>query len=34
VAADSTPNIETVLFADLRLEGLARARNAGAVTNL
>src|SRR5690606_25941648 len=32
VAADSTPNIETVLFADLRLEGLARARNAGAVT--
>jgi len=23
-----------VLFADLRLEGLARARNAGAVTNL
>jgi predicted amidohydrolase/predicted N-acetyltransferase YhbS len=34
VAADSTPNIETVLFADLRLESLARARNAGAVTNL
>jgi predicted amidohydrolase len=34
VAADSTPNIETVLFADLRLESLARARNAGAVQNL
>lgn len=34
VAADSTPNIETVLFADLRLEGLARARNAGTVQNL
>jgi predicted amidohydrolase/predicted N-acetyltransferase YhbS len=34
VAADSTPNIETVLFADLRLEGLARARNAGSVQNL
>ncbi len=34
IAADSTPNIETVLFADLRLESLARARNAGAVTNL
>jgi predicted amidohydrolase/GNAT superfamily N-acetyltransferase len=34
IAADSTPNIETVLFADLRLENLARARNSGAVTNL
>ena len=34
IAADSTPNIETVLFADLRLESVARARNAGAVTNL
>ncbi|WP_333677236.1 bifunctional GNAT family N-acetyltransferase/carbon-nitrogen hydrolase family protein [Dyella sp.] len=34
VAADSTPNIETVLFADLRLESLARARNAGTVQNL
>ncbi|WP_049622892.1 bifunctional GNAT family N-acetyltransferase/carbon-nitrogen hydrolase family protein [Frateuria defendens] len=34
VAADSTPNIETVLFADLRLDNLARARNAGAVQNL
>ncbi len=34
IAADSTPNIETVLFADLRLESLAQARNAGSVTNL
>jgi predicted amidohydrolase/GNAT superfamily N-acetyltransferase len=34
IAADSTPNTETVLFADLRLENLARARNSGAVTNL
>jgi predicted amidohydrolase len=34
IAADSTPNIETVLFADLRLENLARARNSGAVQNL
>ena len=29
IAADATPNIETVLFADLRLENLARARNSG-----
>jgi predicted amidohydrolase/GNAT superfamily N-acetyltransferase len=34
IAADSTPNTETVLFADLRLENLARARNSGAVQNL
>lgn len=34
IAADSTPNIETVLFADLRLDHLARARNDGAVQNL
>lgn len=34
VAADSTPNNETVLFADLSLESVARARNAGAVQNL
>lgn len=34
VAADSTPNIETVLFADLNLENIARARNSGTVTNL
>ncbi|MDA3915197.1 bifunctional GNAT family N-acetyltransferase/carbon-nitrogen hydrolase family protein [Oleiagrimonas sp.] len=34
VAADSTPNIETVLFADLSLDNIARARNSGTVTNL
>jgi predicted amidohydrolase/GNAT superfamily N-acetyltransferase len=34
IAADTTPNTETVLFADLRLDYLARARNAGAVQNL
>ncbi|PWK85278.1 carbon-nitrogen hydrolase family protein [Fulvimonas soli] len=34
IAADSTPNSETVLFADLSLVSLARARNSGAVTNL
>lgn len=34
IAADSTPNAETVLFADLRLEDLARARNNGTVQNL
>ena len=34
IAADSTPNIETVLFADLSLENVARARNSGAVQNL
>src|SRR5690625_1000079 len=34
IAADSTPNIETVLFADLRLESLATARNSGTVQNL
>ena len=34
VAADSTPNIETVLFADLSLDDLARARNSGTVPNL
>jgi predicted amidohydrolase/GNAT superfamily N-acetyltransferase len=34
IAADSTPNSETVLFADLRLEDLARARNNGTVQNL
>ena len=34
IAADSTPNIETVLFAELRLENLARARNSGTVQNL
>lgn len=34
VAADSTPNTEMVLLADLRLEDLARARNSGAAQNL
>jgi predicted amidohydrolase len=34
IAADSTPNTEMVLFADLRLEDLARARNRGTVQNL
>lgn len=34
VAADSTPNTEMVLWADLRLEDLARARNNGTVQNL
>lgn len=34
VAADSTPNNETVLFADLSIDSLARTRNAGAVQNL
>ena len=34
IAADSTPNTEMVLFADLRLGDLARARNDGTVQNL
>ena len=34
IAADSTPNTEMVLFADLRLEDLARARSSGTVQNL
>ncbi len=34
IAADSTPNVETVIFADLRLEDLFRARNSGTVKNL
>lgn len=34
IAADSTPNTEMVLFADLRLGDLARARNSGTVQNL
>lgn len=34
IAADSTPNTEMVLWADLRLEDLARARNSGTVQNL
>jgi predicted amidohydrolase/ribosomal protein S18 acetylase RimI-like enzyme len=34
IAADTTPNVETVAFADLRLESLNRARNSGSVLNL
>ena len=34
VAADAAPNTEMLLFADLRLEDLARARNSGTVQNL
>ena len=34
IAADTTPNVETVAFADLRLESLRMARNSGTVQNL
>jgi predicted amidohydrolase len=34
VAADTTPNVETVAFADLRPESLRMARNSGTVKNL
>ena len=34
IAADTTPNVETVAFADLRPETLAVARNNGTVQNL
>jgi predicted amidohydrolase/ribosomal protein S18 acetylase RimI-like enzyme len=34
IAADTTPNVETVAFADLRLEALRMARNSGTVQNL
>lgn len=34
IAADTTPNVETVAFADLRLESLNIARNSGTVQNL
>jgi len=34
IAADTTPNVETVAFADLRLESLHIARNSGTVQNL
>ena len=34
IAADTTPNVETVAFADLRLESLHMARNSGTVKNL
>ena len=34
IAADTTPNVEMVAFADLRPDALAMARNAGTVQNL
>ena len=34
IAADTTPNVETVAFADLRLETLNVSRNSGTVQNL
>ena len=34
IAADTTPNVETVAFADLQLETLKLARNSGTVQNL
>ena len=34
IAADTTPNVETVAFADLRPETLIMARNSGTVKNL
>lgn len=34
IAADTTPNVETVSFADLRIDNLIEARNSGTVQNL
>lgn len=34
IAADTTPNAETVIFADLRIEDIQRARHTGTVQNL
>lgn len=34
IAADTTPNVETVAFADLHVDDLVRARNSGTVQNL
>lgn len=34
IAADTTPNVETVAFADLRIDALLEARNNGTVQNL
>jgi len=34
IAADTTPNVETVSFADLRIDSLIEARNTGTVQNL
>jgi predicted amidohydrolase len=34
IAADTTPNVETVALADLRIDSLIEARNTGSVQNL
>ncbi len=34
IAADTTPNVETVALADLRIDSLIEARNSGSVQNL
>lgn len=34
IAADSTPNVETIIFADLRLDSLYESRMSGSVINL
>lgn len=34
IAADTTPNVETVAIADLRIDSLIQARNSGSVQNL
>jgi predicted amidohydrolase len=34
IAADTTPNVEMVAFADLRLDSLQQARRSGTVQNL
>jgi predicted amidohydrolase len=34
IAADTTPNAETVIFADLRIDDIQRARHTGTVQNL
>ncbi len=34
IAADTTPNVETVALADLRMESVRMARNSGTVQNL
>ncbi len=34
IAADTTPNVESVIFADLRISEISRARHSGTVQNL
>lgn len=34
IAADTTPNAETVIFADLRMDDISKARHSGTVQNL